>query len=244
MRFSRLPPYSSVRDGWRAARGSSRAGSRGPCAARAGRSPRARARRAAATKSSRTRSMSARSIARGACQPASNGDGRGRRASARRCPSAAAAVVALPGRATEPLRPACASCMPILAPVCACTKSTMRCQASACASFQIPVQPCVMRPSALTSVVSVITRPAPPTARLPRCTRCQSSTVPSTAEYWHIGRDHDAVGQLEPARAEGREHRRRRACRRAAGVAPAPRATSGADALDERRVARAAGCRR
>jgi hypothetical protein len=44
-----------------------------------------------------------------------------------------------------------------------------------------------MRPSGDTSVISVITRPAPPMARLPRCTRCQSSMVPSSAEYWHIG---------------------------------------------------------
>src|SRR6185436_2716689 len=29
--------------------------------------------------------------------------------------------------------------------------------------------------------------PAPPMARLPRWTRCQSFGVPSLAEYWHIG---------------------------------------------------------
>ena len=44
-----------------------------------------------------------------------------------------------------------------------------------------------MRPSRLTSVISVMTSPAPPTARLPRWTRCQSSGVPSSAEYWHMG---------------------------------------------------------
>src|SRR5262249_5422583 len=38
-----------------------------------------------------------------------------------------------------------------------------------------------------TAVASTNTRPAPPTARLPRCTRCQSFTKPSSAEYWHIG---------------------------------------------------------
>ena len=31
------------------------------------------------------------------------------------------------------------------------------------------------------------TSPAPPTARLPRWTRCQSSANPSTEEYWHMG---------------------------------------------------------
>src|ERR1700687_525921 len=32
-----------------------------------------------------------------------------------------------------------------------------------------------------------MTRPAPPTARLPRCTRCQVCGWPSFAEYWQIG---------------------------------------------------------
>src|SRR3972149_8116619 len=45
----------------------------------------------------------------------------------------------------------------------------------------------VIRPSGETAVASVITRAAPPIARLPRCTRCQSVGIPSTAEYWHIG---------------------------------------------------------
>ncbi len=42
-------------------------------------------------------------------------------------------------------------------------------------------------PSGNTAVASTITRPAPPTARLPRCTRCQSLARPSCAEYWHMG---------------------------------------------------------
>jgi len=33
----------------------------------------------------------------------------------------------------------------------------------------------------------MITRPEPPTALVPRCTRCQSFVNPSIAEYWHIG---------------------------------------------------------
>src|SRR3990172_9290399 len=45
----------------------------------------------------------------------------------------------------------------------------------------------LMRPSAVTAVASVITSAAPPTARLPRCTKCQSFEKPPTLEYWHIG---------------------------------------------------------
>jgi len=44
-----------------------------------------------------------------------------------------------------------------------------------------------MRPSADTAVASCIIKPAPPTARLPKCTKCQSFATPSTAEYWHMG---------------------------------------------------------
>jgi hypothetical protein len=111
----------------------------------------------------------------------------------------------------EPLRPACASCMPILAGECLWTKSTMRFQAAACLVVYMPAQPGVMRPSAETSVISVITRPAPPMARLPRCTRCQSSTVPSSAEYMAHGlRRPRGSGCSELAQAQRREHGRRR----------------------------------
>src|ERR1700722_3269364 len=44
-----------------------------------------------------------------------------------------------------------------------------------------------MRASGNTAVASVKTSAAPPTARLPRCTRCQSVAKPSVLEYWHIG---------------------------------------------------------
>src|SRR3954463_2054755 len=44
-----------------------------------------------------------------------------------------------------------------------------------------------MRPSGETAVASAITRPAPPAARAPRCTRCQSVARPSSEEYMHIG---------------------------------------------------------
>src|SRR5687768_348301 len=44
-----------------------------------------------------------------------------------------------------------------------------------------------MRPSAVTAAASVSTAPAPPTARVPRWTTCQSLANPSTLEYSHIG---------------------------------------------------------
>ena len=45
----------------------------------------------------------------------------------------------------------------------------------------------VILPSAETAVASCITSDAPPTARLPRCTRCQSFANPSSEEYSHMG---------------------------------------------------------
>src|SRR5580765_1756153 len=51
----------------------------------------------------------------------------------------------------------------------------------------MPVQPSEIRASGETHVISVITRPAPPSARVPRCVRWKSVGVPSTAEYMSIG---------------------------------------------------------
>ena len=56
-----------------------------------------------------------------------------------------------------------------------------------CPSSQIPASCGLIRPLASTADASAITSPAPPTARLPRWTRCQSVAYPSTHEYWHIG---------------------------------------------------------
>ena len=39
----------------------------------------------------------------------------------------------------------------------------------------------------VTAVASLIINAAPPTARLPKCTRCQSFANPSGSEYWHMG---------------------------------------------------------
>src|SRR5215471_4494667 len=44
-----------------------------------------------------------------------------------------------------------------------------------------------MRASSLTSVISTKISAAPPIARAPRWTMCQSLGNPSSAEYWHIG---------------------------------------------------------
>ena len=51
----------------------------------------------------------------------------------------------------------------------------------------MPAHPGDIRPSGEILVISAIISPVPPTARLPRWTKCQSLTVPSIAEYWHIG---------------------------------------------------------
>src|SRR6185503_9961877 len=56
----------------------------------------------------------------------------------------------------------------------------------------------LMRPSAVTAVASVITSAAPPIAREPRWTRCQSLANPSWLEYWHIGETTMRWGSVRP----------------------------------------------
>src|SRR5688572_2153973 len=70
---------------------------------------------------------------------------------------------------------------------CDFTNSAILRRPPICESSQMPVSPCVMRPRFSTAVASTNTTPAPPWANLPRCTRCQSVTWPSCAEYWHMG---------------------------------------------------------
>src|SRR5471030_2401747 len=62
-----------------------------------------------------------------------------------------------------------------------------RFHATACAADQMPASHGVMRPSGVTALASTKTSEAPPTARLPRWTRCQSSGIPCSLEYWHMG---------------------------------------------------------
>src|SRR5215468_6639829 len=66
-------------------------------------------------------------------------------------------------------------------------KEKALCSGSICASFQRPRSAGLMRPSAVTAVASATTAAARPTARLPKCTKCQSWAKPSWQEYWHIG---------------------------------------------------------
>ena len=87
----------------------------------------------------------------------------------------------------DPFRPECPSWIPIRAPVCPCTKSTTRRHAASCSSVYSPAQPGLIRPGSDTHTISVITRPAPPSALLPRCTRWKSPGRPSRAEYMSIG---------------------------------------------------------
>src|ERR1043166_6835600 len=66
-------------------------------------------------------------------------------------------------------------------------KLTIGAKASACSCDQIPLSQSVMRASGETPLASTSTRPAPPTARLPRCTVCHMFGRPRSDEYWHIG---------------------------------------------------------
>ena len=102
------------------------------------------------------------------------------------------------GTCADPLRPACASWMPIGDFVSRRQASTTRFIAASLLSWYRPVQPCVMRPSRVTPVASIITSPAPEIAMLPRCTRCQSVMLPSSAEYWHIGDTATRFGSVMP----------------------------------------------
>src|SRR3989454_4179746 len=111
----------------------------------------------------------------------------GEAAMIRQLSSASGSSIPSQARRVEPLRPAWPSCRPIFAGLWACTKSTIRFQAGTCSGLYMPVHPGEIRPSRDTSVISVTTGPAPRMALAPRCTRCQSSGVPSTAQYWHIG---------------------------------------------------------
>ena len=59
----------------------------------------------------------------------------------------------------------------------------MRYSGSMCLSAHIPASPGDILPLASTAVASAITSPAPPTAREPRFTKCQSVAVPSIELY-------------------------------------------------------------
>ncbi len=70
-------------------------------------------------------------------------------------------------------------------------------------SDQMPASPGEILPWGETAVASVRTSPAPPTARLPRWTRCQSVTPPSGLEYWHIGDTKTRLRNVAPRKVRG-----------------------------------------
>src|SRR2546425_2667577 len=116
-------------------------------------------------------------------------------------PSGSGSSIPSPAGGVEPLRPAWPSWRPIFAYLQVCTKSTIRFQAGTCSGLYMPVHPGEMRPSRETSVISENTRAAPPIALAPRCTRCQSLGVPSSAQYWHIG---DTTTRFASSRSRSR----------------------------------------
>src|SRR5436309_14236671 len=60
-----------------------------------------------------------------------------------------------------------------------------------------------IRPPRVTAVASTTIRAAPPTARLPRWTRCQSLHIPSSALYWHMGDMTIRLRRVTPRRVNG-----------------------------------------
>jgi hypothetical protein len=60
-----------------------------------------------------------------------------------------------------------------------------------------------MRPTRLTIVISVITRPAAPIEKLPRCWMCQSVADPSSDAYWHIGETTMRFASVNPRMVKG-----------------------------------------
>src|SRR5690606_12336917 len=90
------------------------------------------------------------------------------------------------GAAVLAFLPACASWMPGTHR-CSLINAVICASFSICSSFHIPRSSGDIRPSGETAVASAITIDAPPTARPPKCTRCQSVANPSIDEYWHMG---------------------------------------------------------
>src|SRR5271170_4167785 len=108
-----------------------------------------------------------------------------------------------PGGVVGPLRPACANCTPSLATPYCRQKSCTRLSAFSLSSDHIPAQRGEMRPCGLMSVISVITRPAQPSEKLPRCIRCQSFAEPLSELYWHIGETTTRLGNVSPRNVIG-----------------------------------------
>ena len=93
-----------------------------------------------------------------------------------------------------------------------------------------------MRPCGVTQVISVNTRPAPPSARAPRCTRWKSLGMPSCALYVAIGETTTRLLEVHVAQFERQEHRRDGAVR---GAAVGASGEPAFDTLEPRAVAQA-----
>ena len=107
-----------------------------------------------------------------------------------------------PCGADRPVGPAWANWIPATLP-CDRTKRTMRASGSTCASDQKPKSSGLMRPTGEMAAASVKTSPAPPTARLPRCTKCHSLASPSTQEYSHMGDTAIRLGNVTLRKVRG-----------------------------------------
>src|SRR5580658_1638256 len=107
------------------------------------------------------------------------------------------------GGVVGPLRPACASCTPSLATPYCRQKSCTRLSAFSLSSDHMPAHFGEIRPCGLMSVISVITSPAQPSEKLPRCIRCQSFAEPLSELYWHIGETTTRLGSVNPRSAIG-----------------------------------------
>ena len=160
------------------------------------------ARRAAEAKATAIRSIPASSSANGTCQPSSKESALGPKTGDQPPSAAVATPPPSHGRLVEAFRPAWASWTAGTEP-CAERKDAIRASGAAWASSQRPRSCGLIRPSGDTAVASVITSPAPPTARAPRWTRCQSFAKPFSAEYWHIGETPTRFGNVTERRANG-----------------------------------------
>ncbi len=183
------------------------AGSRARSAARAGRSRPGRPSRAAADElPADLGQVGAGELARDLRCRGGTAAGTGRRPAS--CPAGSGSSMPSHISLVEPLRPEWPSCRPIFAVLAACTKSTMRRQPASCPGVYRPVQPGVIRPSADTQTISVITS-AGAAERL----AAEVGEVEVAGQAVHRGvhvhrRDDDPVLQLQPAQPERLEHRR------------------------------------
>src|SRR5687768_15850368 len=117
--------------------------------------------------------------------------------------SALSGLAPAAGGLVEPLRPACPTCRPSFEIPYWRAKSTTRLSAFSFSSVHSVAHLWEMRPTMLTLVISAITTPHPPIAKLPMCIRCQSFAVPSVELYWHIGDTAVRFAKVNPRKVIG-----------------------------------------